>query len=157
MDGIRQYLLSVIASAMICGMITGLLGKKGTYPSVVKMLCGLFVSITIISPIKQIQFSDYKANLHHLSKDANEIVEQSKINTQNAVAKLIEEKVEAYILKRADELDLQISVDVILDTADSYTPKTIIIYGAASASAKQSLQEMIIKELGIAKENQVWK
>ena len=40
MDEIRKYLLSVIAATIISGMITGLLGKKGTYSSVVKLFFG---------------------------------------------------------------------------------------------------------------------
>lgn len=47
MESIRQYLLSITAAAVICSLITGIMGKKGTYAAIVRMLCGLFMAITM--------------------------------------------------------------------------------------------------------------
>ena len=43
MESIRDYLLSVTAAALICGIISSLTGKSSNIPKVLKLLCGLFL------------------------------------------------------------------------------------------------------------------
>ena len=156
MDEIRKYLLSVIAATIISGMITGLLGKKGTYSSVVKLLCGIFVAITVVAPLTKIQFSDYDLNIAKLQSEADKIIETADADRRNETAERIKEQTETYILKKASELNLAITVDVLIDTYDTLLPQSINITGAASPSAKGELQEIIANDLGISKENQTW-
>ena len=156
MDEIRQYLLSVIAAAMISGMITGLLGKKGTYPSVVKLLCGIFVAITVIAPLTKIQLSEYDLHITKLQSEADKIIATAEADRRNETAARIKEQTETYILKKASDLDLTIAVDVSIDTYDTLLPQSIIITGAASPTAKDTLQEIIANDLGISKEKQTW-
>ena len=55
MDSIRQYLLSITAAAVICAIINALSGKKGTTSAVVKLLSGLFLTLSVISPLLNLE------------------------------------------------------------------------------------------------------
>ena len=74
MDGIRQYLLSVTGAAIICSILMSILGKKGMYSSVIRMLCGLFMAVTMISPVMRIHLKNFEAYFGELNIEANSAV-----------------------------------------------------------------------------------
>lgn len=156
MDFLKQYILSISAAAIICGIITNLVEKKSTNAAIVKLICGLFISITIIAPWTQIHFSDFSTYLGSLKIDAtNAVANGSKIASESTAA-IIKERVEAYILDKAASLNLDITVGVELSKDAPQIPYSVIISGSVSPYKKNALQSIITENLGIPEENQVW-
>ena len=49
MEALRQYVISVVAAAMLCGIVVRLF-PNGSGKQVGKLICGLFLAYTVLSP-----------------------------------------------------------------------------------------------------------
>lgn len=156
MDDIRQYLLSITAAAVICSLITSIMGKKGTYAAIVRMLCGLFMAITMISPLIQIQLSDFSFYYGSIMTEADAAAANGSLMANEAVAAIIKSETETYILDKALSMGLSIEVEVTLSDSGTQHPYKVRLSGTASPYARQKLKEMIASDLGIPEENQAW-
>lgn len=156
MEDIRQYLLSIITSAIICAIIVKIIGKNGLIASVARLLCGLFIVYTILSPWTKMQMLDLSSYFSDLKTNASAAVEEGKDAAVHTGTTLIKQQLEAYILDKAASLDMDISIEVIIDHASTQAPLSVKISGTASPYAKQRLIQIISDELGISKENQLW-
>lgn len=156
MFAVQEYIISIVSASIICGIISGLIGKKGTYPAIVRLLCGLFVVITAITPLKDFSFSTLPDYFSDIQADADVITNQAVTQTQEEFFRRIKEDTEAYILDKASDLELEIKVDVQYSTRDKIVPEGVIIYGAASPYKKKELKRFIATQLDIPEESQIW-
>lgn len=156
MEKIGQYLLSVAVAALICGILSALVGKKTTGGALVKLLCGLFLVATVISPWAQVQLDDLTSYLDSLTLDANTITSAGVEIAAEEEAAIIKSKLEAYILDKADSLGLDLAVDVTLEEIQPYLPHTVTLTGTVSPYAKQVLSQYIADDLGIPEAYQLW-
>jgi len=156
MDEIRQYLISVTAAAIFCGVITGLVGKKGAAHTVIKLLSGLFLAYTVIAPWTRIKISDISHYTSDLSASAQQYVQSGTDYANLQTASIIKERSEAYILDKAVSMGLNIQVDITLTTNVPSVPESAVITGAVSPYAKERLQVCFANDLGIPKEKLVW-
>lgn len=156
MDSIKDYLVSVIAAAIITGIATSVVGKKGTIGSIIKLLTGLFLIITVISPWTKLDISTLTEYFSDYSAQASSVVAQGEAVAQSEVAAIIKDQSEAYILDKASLLGLDIAIQVTLSESDPPAPESVTIQGTVSPYAKKSLEQILSIDLGIAKENQHW-
>lgn len=156
MEGIRQYLLSVILAAIFCALTVNILGKKGVYTAVVKLLTGLFMAVVVIAPWRKLQITDLSGYLDSLNFEASEIVQEGEDMAAEATASIIKDNIEAYILDKAFSLGLDIQVNVVLTETSPFAPDSVTVSGSVSPYAKQKLQKIISDELGIPEEKQSW-
>ena len=70
------------------------------------------------------------------------------------MADIIKAETEAYILDKASQLNVELSVEVTID--EENIPTAVTLSGEVSPYARRQLQEIIESDLGIAKENQRW-
>lgn len=157
MDGIRQYLLSITAAAIICSILMSFLGKKGMYSSVIRMLCGLFMAFTMISPVMRIRLKDFERYFGELHFEANSAVSWGIQTAEEATAEFIKDKTETYILDKASSMGLSIKAEVRLEEERDRTPCSVLIEGKVAPYAKMQLQTWLKEELGVPEENQIWK
>lgn len=156
MDTIAEYLLSVSAAAIIGAMILRLLTGKGSAATVGRMLCALFVALTAIAPITQVRLSDMGGLLPDLTADANAAVSQGQSDAKKAMAESISSRVEAYILDKAAQLGVNLTVQVEVSDDPIPVPVRLRLKGNVSPYLKSKLQKIIQDDLGINKENQIW-
>lgn len=152
----KQYLLSVVAAAIICGIVTKLLGKKGTQGAVGRLVAGLFLAFTVIAPLRSVHIGDLSSVTKVYSSEAGMAVEEGKKQTAQALQAGIKEGCEAYILDKAQSLNVELEVVVTLSDEDIPTPISIQLSGNVSPYAKIKLIDIITKDLGIPKEAQKW-
>ncbi len=156
MNGIAEYLLSVSAAAIIGSVVLRLLSGKGSTATVGRMLCSLFVALTVITPITKVRISDLTGLLPDASADANAVVAQGQSDAKKAMAESITARVEAYILDKATQLGVKLTVQVELSDDTIPVPVRLRLKGNISPYTKGKLQKMIQDDLGIDKENQIW-
>lgn len=156
MESIRAYLLSIIAAAIVCGIITVLLGSKGTHGAMAKLMAGLFLAFTVIRPVAQIDFTGITDFAEQYTDAGTAAAEKGKILTREALTESIKRKTEAYILDKAEAMRVTLSVEVELSEHDVPVPVAVQLEGAVSPYAKQQLQRIITEDLGIDKEHQTW-
>lgn len=152
MEAVRQYIISVVAAALLCGIVTGLM-PGGQASQIIKMVCGLFLAYTVLQGLTglDIRFPDWES---FAATDARQAAAMGESLGEEAQAQVIKEQTRAYILDKATALGLTLEVEVTLD--EEKIPREVTIKGQASPYERQRLQSIIALELGISKENQQW-
>ena len=153
MDSIREYLLSVTAAAIVCCIARNLTAKSGSISAIVKMLTGLMMTIVILTPAVHLSFDTLTLYTNQLTADAQNASYAGQVAAENEMKQLISTQTEAYILKRAQQLGVQLEIEVFLE---DLIPASVRITGAAAPYTKLQLTRYISENLGIPSEAQHW-
>ena len=155
MEGLKGYLLAVCSAAILCAILKQLVGNGKMSSATVHLLSGLFVSICIISPWKDFSLQDLELYNPLQTQGSELYVETGKQITQKQINGLITDKTEAYILEKANQMNVQVGVRVEL--SDDGLPVRSVITGRLSQEEKKELSAFLLNELGIKKEMQLWR
>ena len=156
MDSVKNYILSIVGAAIVCGVVKSLINEKTATGQMIKLLCGILITITVIRPLVNISFGTVTGYLDSLSVSGNLYVENGKTLAQNEMAAIIKEQTEAYILDKAAAFGADVEVEILMPADSSWQPDGVIISGSISPYAKERLQKIIAEDIQIPKENQQW-
>ncbi len=156
MAGIRAYILSVIASSVICGCVQLLVSKKNASATLIKSLCGIYMAFVLIAPLQRIDFSMYGDYFAGFTDEAKAVVADGENIAQQKYAEIIKSQSQAYIYDKAVSLGANVAVEVKLSDDTPPIPCGITIKGAVSPYVKKVLADYIEDQLGIPKEAQMW-
>ncbi len=121
-----------------------------------KLLVGLFMALTILAPWGSLQLQRWGSMTEGFLAEASQAAADGSQQSWDSLAAIIKERCEAYILDKAAQLKLQLTVEVTLSGDSIPSPEAVTLRGNASPYARQRLQEIITQDLGIAKEDQLW-
>lgn len=121
-----------------------------------KLLCGLFLTLTVVKPLVQLELPDLDILLVPFSQEAETAVSEGTEMLQDALAKSIQQETEAYICSKAEQLQANLHVQVHLSNDEPPIPDEVILDGNIDPAVKEVLQEMMEDELNIPKEHQQW-
>lgn len=156
MEGVREYLLSVTAAAMLCGIVSALTGEKGSQAGLVKLICGLFLCFTVVAPFAKIRIEDFSDFASDILTEGEQAAQEGENYSAQALRQIISDETRAYIMDKAGTYGAEIQVDVALSNDDPPMPEACTISGNLSPYVRQQLQKMLINDLGIPEENQTW-
>ena len=146
MDAIRKYLISLCAAALLCALVRALVPSGR-----MKKLCSL------LSGISGWQLSDFAQELSKMQVAAEQARTGVEIRNREALCAIIKSKTEAYIWDKAQELDLSVSIEVMVGADGSYPyPSGVQITGAFTPQQRKTLEAYIEENLAIGKERQIW-
>lgn len=157
MEGIRQYVLSVICAAILCAVIVRLAGKQGAVGGIIKMISAVFISISILSPFLKLQVKDLTDSLAKIELDAEDIISEAEQQVKEETTAIITDRVQSYIKDKAASYGAQITATVSFTDITANTPDTVTIEGDVSPYVKKVLKDLIVSDLGIPEEKQIWK
>lgn len=152
----RQYLLRIIAAGILCALITVCFNKNDTISYLVRLICGLFMMLTVISPWKTIQISSLMDSYELQTDEKDNIIAEGKAYSNDALRDVISEQCRTYIVEKAKGMGVDIDAEVMLSQEDLPTPCAVTISGGVSPYAKTRLEELLTQDLGIPKEQQKW-
>ena len=156
MSEIGQYILSVIAAAMLCSILLRLVGKSGNPLPVLKLLCGIFMIYVVIAPWTNIHWDRYMWYSHDIELYAQDSVTAGSSAAEEAMSNVIKQTVESYISNKATTLNAQIDARIIMSHIDSRLPEYAQLTGNVSPYVKQRLTQYIAEEFGIPEDRQIW-
>lgn len=156
MDGIREYLIGVVAAALLCGIITTLTGTKGMVGVAVKLVSGLLMLLAVIRPWVSISFDDLFGWAEDINADGTSFTVSGERMAGEAYRASIKQQTEAYIVDEAKALDCDLTVEVILSTDDVPVPAQVRLTGDVSPYARQTLTNLMTERLGIEREDLIW-
>ena len=156
MQAIGQYLLTITSAAIICAILRRLLDKKNAPDVMGKLLIGLFMTYTVLSPLMGLSFGSMDGMIDSYQKEAQEAVNVGEKEMAQALHQSIKTEVEAYVLEKAQDLGAQVRVTATLTDELYPVPKSITIRGAIDPLAKNRLKQIIADDLGVGEENQIW-
>lgn len=156
MDAVGKYILSVTAAAILCGILRSLLPGKGTAAAVLRLAGFAFLVLTMLTPVKEINMSELQDYLDWNSEEGTAFAQEGTDLSRDAMGTIIKSRTEAYILDKAEAMELSLSVEVSVSDDDIPVPQAVRITGSLSPYAKAVLSSMLEEDLGITKENQTW-
>ncbi|MDY3780660.1 MAG: hypothetical protein SOZ90_00540 [Candidatus Faecousia sp.] len=148
-----RYVLSLIAAALIGGILTGLF-PGGTGGKLLKLLCGVFLLTAVLQPLGTLRLPDMDRWLASLDEEAQAAAETGTDYLRTQKRQVLLERLEAYILDKASELGMDLTVELTLDREDC--PEAAALKGSYTAFQKSRLETLLETELGIPKECQRW-
>lgn len=155
MKAIGTYLMTLTGAALICAFATKM-PIKGVNAGILRMICGVFIALVVISPLISIKLE----SLDTLTDDIWSTASQTTVHGENiakqAMAELIKEKTQAYILDKAADLGVCLNVIVSVSSDDLPVPDGVQLAGDISPYAKSVLTEYIEQQLGIDRKEQIW-
>ena len=156
MHDIRQYILGVVAAALLCGISTSLIHEKTALAAAVKFVTGLLMVLAVLQPWTNISL-DFFTDWHtEVFTDANNIVSCGKESAKKAYCAGIKEQLESYIQHEANALGAELSVQIALTDDDVPVPNRVVLSGDISPSARQTMSTLLTERLGISREDLIW-
>ena len=153
MDGLREYAISVVAAAMLCGVLIRLTQNSGN-KEIIRIMCGVFMMIILIQPAVSKKDTLWESILPEIDQQAEDISAEGTAMADNIRKEFIKQRVESYILCRAEAMEAEIQAEVIL--GEDCVPVSVIVTGSISPLNRSKLTQVISSELGIPKERQKW-
>ena len=155
MQTVGTYLLTLTAAALICAFATKM-PIKGVNAGILRMICGVFMALTVISPLVTIKLESLDGLTDEIWPNASQTTAVGENIAKQAMAELITEKTQAYILDKAADLGVRLNVIVSVSSDDLPVPDGVQLTGDISPYAKSVLTEYMQKQLGIDRKEQVW-
>ena len=156
MSGIRGYFLGIVSVSMIAGIITALQSGKTGVSKLVKLIAGLVLSLYVITPVETLSTGDLLEQWDIELGQGSDAVEYGQSIAAQEKAKIISDQTAAYILDKANGMGLEVRVDVILEGDDWPMPIAVTLSGRASPYHRKALEEMLVRDLEIPRENILW-
>ncbi len=154
MEFVGNYLITVLATAIITAVISTITDGKGTQGAIIRMVCGVFLLLVMLGSASNIDFSDIFDLFDTFQLDAQYAVADGEALAQSTLRQSIITQTRAYILDKAQALGQ--TLDVQIELGDSNTPEAICVSGSVSPYAKTVLTKLFTDDLGVAKENITW-
>ena len=105
MDGIRQWLLGILAAAMGLSLLYALL-PKGAVRAAAKATGGLILLLAVLGPAAGLDLSDLTVRYEDLSRDMEQQAETYRREGQAQLELGIRQRTAAYISEKAAQLGL---------------------------------------------------
>ena len=154
MELLRTWILGLAGAALLCAVCTELT-PQGSVKTVQRAICGVVVSLALISPLLRLDSGAYSLHLAGYRKQAEEIASQGKEISDSLSRTYIQEQCRAYILDKARLSGVPVtsaSVELRWSGEGVWYPVAAEIEGTYD----RALAEKIEEELGIGQENQHW-
>ena len=155
-DNIRQYIIQVTVAALLCSIVTQVVGEKSPSASVVRLITGTFMFLCLVSPLANFRLRDLTTYFDGLSVQTDQSVSQGQLAAFEEMSAIIKSKTETYIMDKGAIYGANLQVVVTLEQGSVPAPCGVRISGSISPYAKTQLQNLISQDLGIPLEAQIW-
>lgn len=155
MNGIQNWVLSVVAAGLICGIAGSMASGSAASAGVIKLTSGIFLILAVLGPVLRMDFTSLQVIPESVLQEAEAVAASGREQAENAVSAVIKTQTEAYILDKAASLGLSLQVRTEL-SEDGMLPEHVYLEGQAAPAVRQRLQRIITEDLGIPKEKQSW-
>ena len=149
----RAYILSVTCAGVLAAILRALAGEW-TMGKLTKLLSGLFLAVTVLSPLVKFEIPDPARWLEDYMAEGEAAAQAGEVMAKEYSASIISSEVEAYILDKAADLGCAISAEVRLD--DGGMPRSLVLSGEIPTARKAELTRMLTRELGLGEEAVIW-
>ena len=147
------YILSVTCAAALAAILRAIAGE-GTMGKLTKLLSGLFLAVTVLSPLVKMEIPDPARWLEDYMEEGEAAAQAGEAMAKDYSQSIISAELEAYILDKAAALCCELSAEVRLD--DGGLPASVTLAGSVSTADKAELSRMLARELGIGEEAVIW-
>lgn len=156
MGSVGTYILSILAAGILVCICCSFSDKKSAVGTLMRMIGGIYLAFVMLSPAVQWDFDSVAAFAHTFASAGDSVAREGAQMASEAQRDIIQQRLSAYILDKATELQTELTVEITLDDGDVPVPESVRLRGTPTPYAKGQLQRFIEEELGIPKEHQIW-
>lgn len=157
MEWIKEYIIAVVSAGIICGICVALTEKNKSTGAIIKMICSVFMALTLISPLVQVRLSDLGQIFEDISSEGEALAKEGDQLASEELSAVIKTQLESYILDKAESMNLKLEVNVSLDrSSDPPLPEQVEMKGSVSAYHRAVLSQYITRNLGITEAQLQW-
>lgn len=152
LEGLRSYLLSVTAAALLIAIVQSAL-PQGPTQRVSSMACALLLFICVIRPLNHFDAQqladDFQQYCQELTAYPDEIVSAGDVLTES----IILERSQAYIKTKAEEKGIVCDVQVMCESQQGIAvPSYVTVSGPLSAGQQKEIITVIKEGFGLSAE-----
>lgn len=152
MTFLRSWLLGVVACAVLVSL-AGQLTDGGTMKKIVRFAGGMLLMLAMLRPLLRLDLAVLDVDLASYREAVSQLELELAQRQEDALSARIATETGAYIEDKADELGLSVRAAVRTEEVDGVPlPVSVTLCGEENAA----LADCIERELGIAKEDQLW-
>lgn len=155
MEAVREYLIGVIAAAVLCGVVTQIMNDKGMVGTAIKWVSSILMLLAVIRPLVNISVENILGWTDSITANGSDYVQEGQLMAEDSYRQGIIERTRTYIEDEAKALQCDLVVDVVLSD-DAPIPKQVRLTGEVSPYARQVLSNILSERLGIKQEDQLW-
>ena len=155
MEALAEYVQKLCCAALICGILLGITGTDGPGSALQRMVCGMFLVILAVAPLRNLDAADLNQDFEFFSEAAEAAAMEGRRQAEAETDRVISEACRAYILDKAAAWKIPVEAEVEVDPA-SHLPVRAVLTGRASKEQKMRLGEEIFRSLGIERSCQQW-
>ncbi len=141
--------------SVICSIVKTIVGEKTGYGKITSLICGIFLAVTLISPLVDLEISDLIVYPSTIRTDAHNIAAQAYNDSRLQLRTIIKDQTEAYILDKAASINADIQVEIQLHDEEAI-PVGVVIDGNIAPYNKTVLSRYMEETLGLAEDVQIW-
>lgn len=149
---LRSWLTGIVAAAVLISVANSMI-QKGALRSIVRFTGGIALMLVIFQPLLRIQPQDLTFGFARWETEIQDQQEAYTEENEKLLRTIIQEKTEAYISDKADELGVSCVPSVKVEGDQPPCPVAVTLTGAYS----EELSDCIAQDLGIPREKQTWK
>lgn len=155
MIGLGQTALCVICASVIAGITASMLSDSFS-KDLIRLLSGVFITVALLTQMQKLDFDFLQEPYFQSVAEGHRQTHEGMTQAKNQLTAVIKESCETYILDKAKSLGADIQADIGLSASDIPVPETVTLWGSVTQEQKEILQEILIQQMGIQKEDQLW-
>ena len=148
-----QYIVTVTAAAALVSILLKLAGP-GTMGAIIRLTAGVFMALTVLGPVWKLELPDVSQWIAVSAAEGQAAAAEGEKMGRDTQQAIIKQRMEAYILDKAEAYDAVLEVEVTLD--GDGLPASVVLTGPVDPYTKACLTRIIASELGMEKEVQQW-
>lgn len=156
MAEVGGYFLRIISVALICAILTSLQSSGTGASRLIQLVAGLVLSLCVVTPLGGLSFTNFPESWDLEIDQGTHVVSDGKNMAWNEQAEIISKQTEAYILDKANDMGLEVEVSVTLEGDTWPVPVAVLLSGRASPYHRRSMEDMLSRDFGLARENVRW-
>lgn len=153
MEDWKGYILDILVVSTSISIIMQIL-PDSSRKEILHLMCGVLLTTVILLPLSDIRPEDFLNFQQYLPESSDYLLEQGKEAADEAKRQYITDRCEAYILDKAKALGAEILPVVRVD--EMLLPVYAEIQGNLEPQVQKTLEQMLVLDMGITKENQRW-
>lgn len=155
MEAVREYIFRLVCCGVCCTLLLSITGAEGPGGKLRKMLCGIFLAFTAISPLRDLDLESIVYLDPSVYQQAEQIAREGSTQAKEAMASIIKDRCGAYITTKAADLSLALRAEVELD-GESGIPVEVTLHGRPTPQQRQAISDYITQTLGIERGHIRW-
>ena len=152
-DALRTWLTSVIMVAMLLSLVQVLI-PKGSVQQIASFTGGLILMLALLCPLLGVEFSEVLPDLQRYQAEIYQRWEELEAVEVGYWEESIAEKTQAYISDKGAQMGWEGTVRVTVENSPEGVP--VPTRAELTGPHCEALEQMLVRELGIPVERQVW-